>query len=146
MGEGAAKIEVTECGHMPGDFRFVGVRADFTENTFQRRADDGELHPRDRIARVTQDGGNGFENVRRAIHKRAVKVKENGRERERGKAASKTPCNVHRKSRKPRHMRAYTGKRVPSYGCALPQVNLCGASAVSVVARPRPLGQARGTC
>ena len=28
--EGAAKIEVTECGHMPGDFRFVGVRADFT--------------------------------------------------------------------------------------------------------------------
>ena len=66
---------------MPGDFRFVGVRADFTENTFQRRADDGERHPRDRIARVTQDGGNGFENVRRAIHKRAVKVKENGRER-----------------------------------------------------------------
>ena len=50
-----------------GRFRFVGVRADFTENTFQRRADDGELHPRDRIARVTQDGGNGFENVRRAI-------------------------------------------------------------------------------
>lgn len=71
MGEGAAKIEVTECGHMPGDFRVVGVRADFTENTFQRWADDGELHPRDRIARVTQDRGNGFENVRRAIHKRA---------------------------------------------------------------------------
>ena len=89
LGEGAAKIEVTECGHMPGDFRFVGVRADFTENTFQRRADDGELHPRDRIARVTQDGGNGFENVRRAIHKRAVKVKENGRERERGKLHQK---------------------------------------------------------
>ena len=40
LGEGAAKIEVTECGHMPGDFRFVGVRADFTENTFQRRADE----------------------------------------------------------------------------------------------------------
>lgn len=89
LGEGAAKIEVTECGHMPGDFRFVGVRADFTENTFQRRADDGERHPRDRIARVTQDGGNGFENVRRAIHKRAVKVKENGRERERGKLHQK---------------------------------------------------------
>ena len=34
LGEGAVKIEVTECGHMPGDFRFVGVRADFTENTF----------------------------------------------------------------------------------------------------------------
>ena len=89
MGEGAAKIEVTECGHMPGDFRFVGVRADFTENTFQRRADDGELHPRDRIARVTQDRGNGFENVRRAIHKRAVKIKENGRKRERGKLHQK---------------------------------------------------------
>lgn len=111
MGEGAAKIEVTECGHMPGDFRFVGVRADFTENTFQRRADDGEPHPRDRIARVTQDGGNGFENVRRAIHKRAVQGQREWSRKGTRKAASKTPCNVHRKSRKPRHMRAYTGKR-----------------------------------
>jgi len=89
LGEGAAKIEVTECGHMPGDFHVVGVRADFAENTFQRWADYGELHPRDRIARVTQDCGNGFENVRRAIHKRAVKVKENGRKRERGKLHQK---------------------------------------------------------
>ena len=63
---------------MAGYFRVVGIRADFAENAFQRGADDGELHPRDRIARITQDCGNGFENVRRAVHKRAVKVEKDG--------------------------------------------------------------------
>ena len=76
--------------------RVKGRFADFTGQLIEGIASfDPEvrgLRPQDctyRIARDTQDGGNGFENVRRAIHKRAVKVKENGRERERGKLHQK---------------------------------------------------------
>ena len=53
LGECAAEIEVPECRHMSGDLGVIGVRADFAENAFKRRPDDGELHGGNRIARVT---------------------------------------------------------------------------------------------
>ena len=145
LGEGAAKIEVTECGHMPGVFvssasgqtsrKYLSSGGPMMESSIRGT---GSPASRRTAAMASRTSGALSQACRQGQREWSRKGTR--------KAASKTPCNVHRKSRKPRHMRAYTGKRVPSYGCALPQVNLCGASAVSVVARPRPLGQACGTC